>query len=126
MNGPKSVAAAIPALALAWAGFPAFAQKLGQAASTDIAWWRVASALVLCLVLAVCAAFALRTRLRGAAPVFGPKDRRLLLVESLRLSHQVDVCLLECDGRRFLVSVSPQGAAILASDLAAPATPGQP
>lgn len=124
----------LAALALAT---PALAQKLGQGGGVEIAWWRVAGALVLCLALAVAGAFALRMRLRqggpaptlkglqawaalagalrpGAAPL-QRQPRRLRRTVSISLSHQVDVCLLECDGRDYLLAATPQGVVVLKS-----------
>jgi flagellar biogenesis protein FliO len=92
----------------------AAAQKLGQAPDTDVAWWRVLLALGLCLALAVGAALVLRTRMRGVARPAPKAGRQLQLVESMRLSHQVDVCLLACDGEQLLVATSPQGVVLLA------------
>ncbi len=108
----------------------AVAQTLGQGGSPDVPWWRVAGALVLCLGLAVAGAVALRARLgggrlpRGLAglklpvglnlPEGGP--RRLQLVETIRLSHQIDVCLIRCDDRHLLVAAGPQGVSVLAKD----------
>jgi hypothetical protein len=111
MNRPRlrfafSVLAAVtPALASA--------QTLGQGPETVMPWWRVAAALALCLALAVGAAFALRYRMRGAMPSLTPAKRRLKLVESLRLSHQVDVCLLSCEDRQFLIAATPHGAVLI-------------
>jgi MFS family permease len=101
----------------------ALAGRLGQAAGDDIPWWRVAGALAVCVILAVAAAAALRLRLRmrGQAPghsPLGPAPRQLKLVESLRLSHQVNVCLVACGERLVLVATSPQGAVLLAGDVA--------
>lgn len=104
------------------------AQTLGQGPESVVPAWRVAASLAVCLILAVAAAFALRARLRGAGPhakidLLGllrphpPSARRLELVETLRLSHQVDVCLLRCEDRRFLVAAGPSGATLL-SELA--------
>jgi flagellar biogenesis protein FliO len=117
---------------------PAFAQRLGQGAGVEIAWWRVAGALILCLALAVSGAFALKFRLReaGHAPrlkgrqawiaiagAFRPglaplqrQPRRLRLIETVRLSHQADVCLIECDGKDILVAATPQGVFVLNAD----------
>lgn len=90
-------------------------QTLGQGASDDISLWRVLGALVLCLGLAVGAAYALRGRLRGGAlPAFGTSDRRLRLVESVRLSHQTDICLMRRDGEEFLVAATAQGLVVIA------------
>jgi flagellar biogenesis protein FliO len=99
----------------------AMAQKLGQAPDTDVAWWRVVAALGLCLALAVAAAFALRTRMRGVVrPVAGGGARQIQLMESLRLSHQVDVCLLRCADQRVLVATSPHGVVLLSSETLTP------
>jgi flagellar biogenesis protein FliO len=117
---------------------PVWAQKLGQGGGVEIAWWRVAGALILCLTLGVAGAFALRVRLRAAGqapslkgmqawvalagalrPAITPlqrQPRRLKLIETVRLSHQADVCLLECDGRDFLVAVTSQGVLVLNAD----------
>ncbi len=108
----------IAALGVAFAPGVALAQRLGQAVGDDIPWWRVAGALAFCVLLAVAAAVVLRLRMRGAAPMLGTAPRQLKLVESLRLSHQVDVCLVACGDRQVLVATSPQGAILLASDAA--------
>lgn len=63
----------------------------------------------------------------AALPRFVPAARsdarRLRLVETLRLSHQLDVCLLECDGDRLLVAATPQGLIVLPHGEAAGETP---
>jgi flagellar biogenesis protein FliO len=93
----------------------AHAQALGQGGGVDVPLWRVAAALVLCIVLAVGAAFALRVKMRGRLPsVRGGSERRMRLVENLRLSHQVDLCLVELDGREIIVAATAQGASLLA------------
>lgn len=110
---------------LASSAAPAWAQRLGQATGAETPLWRVAAALLLCLALAVGGALALRIRLRGLARppgaskwwlllpspsrFLGAGQRRLQLVETLRLSHQVDICLFSCDERHFIVAATPQG-----------------
>lgn len=87
----------------------AIAQRLGQASDSGPPMWRVALALIICLGLAVAGAFALRWRLRGggpALPIVG--QRRMTVIERTRLPHQVDLCLVRCDGREFLITVSPR------------------
>jgi len=118
------------ATAAACAASPAWTQQLGQAQGVDVPLWRVLGALVVCLSLAVGAAVLLRRRLvqGGASPCLGPglprlldlrpdqnDSRRLELLETVRLSHQTDVCLLRCDGREFIVSTSPQGALLVSA-----------
>jgi flagellar biogenesis protein FliO len=105
---------------LAGAG-PACAQTLGRAAGPDIAWWRVLAALLLCLVLGVAGAYALRARLGvgtvpqvpwrlGSAPA-----KRLRIIESVRVGQQVEVCLIACDGREHLIAVSPHAIEVMPS-----------
>jgi hypothetical protein len=53
-----------------------------------------------------------------------PSARRIALIETLRLSHQIDVCLLHWDDEQILVAASVQGVSILArrpkTDVSAP------
>ena len=104
-----------PAAALAVAAASrAGAQTLGGGGGgADISVWRVLGALVFCLLLAAGAAFAMRARLRGALPAFKGQSRRLRLVESLRLSHQTDLCVVDLDGRELLIAATPHGTTLL-------------
>lgn len=112
----------LAAAACAWlAAAPAAAQRLGQGTGTEVPIWRVLGALVLCLGLAAAAAVILRRRLRGPGPMAFGRARRLQLVEILRLSHQVDLCVVSCDGGEFLVAATPHGAALIKDGLAPPA-----
>ena len=105
------IAAAAVVLALPAAS----AQTLGQGAADDISTWRVVAVLLLCLALAVFAALALRARFGGSLPALfaATSGRRLQLVETLRLSHQIDLCVVTCDGQEYLVAATAQGAQIL-------------
>jgi flagellar biogenesis protein FliO len=96
---------------------PAFAQRLGQGTGTEVPVWRVLGALALCLALAVAAAYVLRRRLGGSLPLNMGRTRRLQLVETLRLSHHIDLCLVSCDGAEFLVAASAQGATTIKASL---------
>ena len=120
------------AVGLASAGaWPVHAQTLGLAPSHDVSPWRVVGALLFCCLLGAVGAVALRYRLHGKPPMvgksytspwlqliagFSPRAKpvgtgaeRLKLVETIRLGHQVEVNLLDCDGRRLVVLTSPQG-----------------
>src|SRR5258706_11729693 len=78
--------AAVFALLLAEAR-PTAAQVLGQGGDDTVSMWRVAAALLVCVLLAVGGAFALRARMGAGALVFAPPPgRRLKLVGTLRLS----------------------------------------
>ena len=99
----------------------ALAQTLGQAVNPEVPWWRVFGALLMCILLAVGGAFALRSRLGLGLGlglrmpiIVGSDQRRLRLLETVRLSHQVDVCLLRWDDRDLIVAATPQGAVLLA------------
>lgn len=94
---------------------PALAQILGKEESDGISTWRVVGALILCLVLGTIAAFALKF---GASPRLflsrkTDRRRKLALVESLRLSHQTDLCIVDCEGHRVLLAISAHGAQLL-------------
>jgi hypothetical protein len=102
-------------IALTMLHMPAEAQTLGQGAMDDVSPWRVVAALLLCLMLAVAGAFALKAR--GGRVSFFPlatkRRRRLELIESLRLG-QAELCLVMCDGREMLVLASSQGGSLIA------------
>ncbi len=106
---------------------PALAQTLGQGGDDGISTWRVVAVLILCLCLAVFAAVALRARLgSGKLPSFfgaARQARRLQLIETLRLSHQIDLCIVACDGREMLVAASARGARLLQPEPAGAAAP---
>jgi hypothetical protein len=115
-------------LAVAGVATSASAQTLGLQPEPAMPWWRVIGALIICLLLALGAAIALRSRLApgGTLPLglrlprftvleglAGRAPKRLQLVETLRLSHQIDVCLLECDGASMIIAATPQGAIVV-------------
>lgn len=112
-----AAAAALAALAAA----PAFAQRLGQNEGVDMPVWRILGALLFCLALALAAAIVLRRRLNGPNPLVFGRARRLALVESLRLSHQVDLCIVSLDGRELLLASTPHGATLIDPSLPAAA-----
>ena len=93
----------------------AFAQRLGQAPSSDVhvAWWRVVSAFLLCIALALGGAFALKSRLGVRTSIFSTGERRLRLIEALRLSPKLDICLIRFDGHDYLIAATPNGATVL-------------
>lgn len=95
---------------------PALAQTLGRATgSPDVPWVRVVGALTICLLLALGAALALRGRLTGAVSRLSPTRRKMQVIETLRLSHQVDVCRLQCDDLEIVLAATPHGAVLISS-----------
>jgi flagellar biogenesis protein FliO len=124
MTGFRPGAACIAgAFLLLLGAAPACAQRLGQGTGTEVPVWRVLGALALCLALAVAAAYVLRRRLGGSLPLNMGRTRRLQLVETLRLSHHIDLCLVSCDGAEFLVAASAQGATTIKPSLPPAPTP---
>jgi flagellar biogenesis protein FliO len=120
---PLMLRTSIAATAL-MAGAPALAQRLGQGTGGEVPVWRVLGALAFCLALAIGAAFLLRRRLGGPVRATFGRDRRLQLVESLRLSHQIDLCVISCDGAEFLLAATPHGATLINPDLPRPPASG--
>lgn len=96
------------------------AQTLGHGPDDQIVWWRVALALIFCLMLAVGAAFVIKARTSGqlAMPRFinpgrTSPARRLELVETLRLKPQLDLVIVRCDGRDLLLATHAQTAQLI-------------
>jgi hypothetical protein len=127
--------ARVPTIAAVWlvASGPAWAQRLGQAPDADFAWLRWLLALGLCLGLAAAGALALRARMGVGRPAVSnplslwlkataPGSRRLRVLETVRATPTLEVCLLACDGREYLVAATPHSVVQLSpsSDGAAP------
>ncbi len=143
---PKHIGRAPAVLCASAASLPAHAQTLGLAPSHEVSPWRILGALVFCCVLGLAAALALRFRMRGkAAPTQGLKATnwrqfmadfglgtktssagagRLRVIETVRLGYQVEVNLLECDGKGIVIVTSPHGAFVANPD--APDRAGNP
>ena len=96
--------------------------RLATAQGPEIPWGRLSLALLFCLALAWIAILALRhhqgrlrldtlaKRLPGLASL---PQRNIEVIESRRISPHGDVCLLQCDGQRYLVIVGPGQALLL-------------
>jgi hypothetical protein len=120
--------AAAPWIWLA-AAAPVTAGVLGQANPPDLFWWRWVAALALCMALAVGGALALRARMPGgkARPIGsgalaglfartlggGAGPRRLRVVETARVNPQLEVSIVRCDDREYVLATTPQGAVLL-------------
>ena len=127
---------------------PVYAQTLGQAGGPEISWWRIIGAFLFCCLLGVAGAFALKYRMRrqgvagkpvafdprvlsglfemfqGKASKGGGDEARLKVLSTVRLGYQVEVSLLECDGKTVMIATSPQGAFVINPD--GSSTPGTP
>jgi hypothetical protein len=109
--------------ALLWAGAPslAFAQRLGGAAAFEPPLLRLVLGLVLCTLVAIVAALAIRRFLRPGGPngasgrvsLLRSPSARLRVIESHRISPHADVCMFVCDNREYLVVVSPSATSVL-------------
>jgi flagellar biogenesis protein FliO len=100
------------AAAAVFAAGQASAQALGGAADDDISLWRVGIALLLCIVIAIVAAFVLKARMGGGEffPFLLKPQRRLRLVEALKLGPHASLQIVACDGQEMLVLTSGQTA----------------
>jgi hypothetical protein len=98
----------------------AHAGRLGGGGSLNLSLTRIVMALILCLMIATLAAFALKrsggrvdlARLRGLLAHL-PAQRRVEVVEARRVSQHADVCLLRCDGQEYLILCSAQQQTVL-------------
>jgi len=84
---------------------------LGGAPDDSVSLWRVFGALLFCLALAVAAALAIRARLGGRPLITRLRTdaNRLELEESLRITPQLQVAIIRCDGIRIMVAATPSG-----------------
>lgn len=116
--------AAFAALAGVLAATSASATPLITSRPVDLHLGRLVIVLILCIGLAVAAAFLLKriAKTGGRAKVFAAPFLRGLggasvtVLESRRISVHADVCRFACDGREYLVVVSPGGATVLKED----------
>jgi len=110
----------------------AFAQRLGGASGFELPILRLALGLLLCTFVAIVAALAIRrfmhagalNAVRGRLSLLRGTPRKLRVIESHRISTHADVCMFTCDGREYLVVVSPAGVTVLRDEAQAeePAT----
>lgn len=110
----------------------AFAQpgRLGGGGALNLSLTRIVMSLILCLMLAALAAFALKRgggwidvkRLRGLIVTL-PVQRRIEVIETRRASQYADICLIRCDGREYLVLSSQEQQLVLRETECAPPAP---
>lgn len=112
---PPVIRTVILAVAMVAVAFPASAQTLGRATDVDISIWRIVAALLLCIVVAIVGAFALRGRLgyTQLVPLLVQRKRRLQLVETLRLNPHATLSIVDCDGKELLVLSSEHAATVV-------------
>lgn len=99
----------------------AYAQTLGGGGDYELPLLRLVIGLILCTILAIVAAIALKRFMRGgnlfklgpAKSFFSVPARKLRVMETQRLSPHADLCLFVCESRQYLVVVSPGGATLL-------------
>jgi flagellar protein FliO/FliZ len=84
----------------------------GSGPDSGVYIWRVAGALVLCLLLGTGAILALRWR-EGRFGKFFPKIRRLLVIETTALGAQCAISLVQLDDQELLIGISPGGISVL-------------
>jgi len=84
--------------------------RLGGGGALNLSLTRIVMPLILCLMLAALAAFALKRsggridlkRVRGLIAAL-PAQRRIQVIETRRISQYADISLLHCDGREYLI-----------------------
>ena len=107
---------------------PAAATPLATAQPLDLHLGRLVVVLVLCIALALAAAFLLKGVVKrgsksaaGGLPWFqGLGGAAVIVLESRRISVHADVCRLAYAGREYLVVVSQGGATVLNESAARP------
>lgn len=135
----RTAAAALPAAWTLAASSTALAQHLGQAGDDGVSAWRVLGAFIFSSLAALGVILFMRRRMGAGAganvrplnwaslrqwiqglEAAAPVAKRLTLAEVVRVSHQTDLCLLDCEGRAILIAVHPQGVTLLRDSQAAP------
>lgn len=93
--------------------------RLGGGAALDVSVTRIISAFLLCAMLAAVTAVLLK---RGGGRIDfaglrtlgqAPAPRRIVLIETRRMSQHADICLLRCDGRDYLILSSQSAQTVL-------------
>ena len=106
--------AIVTALSLSSARY-AMAQQLGQGDDVDVSPWR--TLIVLTLVLGIGITSIIVIRRRSGLPIWRePSSRRLRVIEVVRVSPGISVCLFACDDREHLVVIGPNIASALNQD----------
>jgi hypothetical protein len=104
---------------------PVFAAALGTATAPGIPWLRILFAFAFCIGLAFAAVWLLRMHREGriaqsAAGWFQKRgeraERKIAVIETRRISTHADVCLLEWQGRSYLLLVGQSGVSLIDSD----------
>lgn len=102
---------------------PALAQRLGQGSeASTVSYGQVVGVILFLLVLIVSAWFVVRARGGGFTLLANPADKRLRVIETVRLSPNATLCLAQLDETEYLVAFTAQGAQLL--DKHAVAGPG--
>lgn len=105
----------------------AHAQTLGGGQSFELPIARLVVGLLLCSFLAILAAVMIKRFIRGGGAFKPGKSlssllrlpaRKLRVIESQRISAHADLCLVACDGRRYLIVTSAGAATVLREDTA--------
>ena len=93
----------------------AFAQVLGKAPDDAVSITRIVTTLALCLTLAVGVALLLKARGSWLTPLANMlhRDKRIQLVEVVRLTQHVDLCLVRLGETTLVLAASASGVDVL-------------
>jgi hypothetical protein len=117
--------AILVAIAGALAAEPASAAALGTATAPGIPWLRIVFAFAFCIGVAFAAVWLLRMHRQGkiaqsAAGWFQGRgeraERKIEVIETRRISTHADVCLLEWQGKSYLLLVGQSGVSLIDSN----------
>ena len=120
------------AIAGTLAGAPVSAATLGTATAPGVPWLRIVFAFAFCIGLAFAAIWLLRMHREGRIaqsaagwlPTRGARaQRQIEVIETRRISAHADVCLLQWQGRSYLLLVGQSGVSLIDSD---PRDPQEP
>lgn len=112
----------------------AAATQLATGEGISVPWLRLGLGLLLCAMIAFLAIALMKRGMQGGgsvnalieslmAPGSSAPKRRIQVRETRRVSPQADVCLFECDGREYLVVISPNQIQALRPEDATEKTP---
>lgn len=111
----------IAALFVACIPASAFAAPIATGSAPGVPWLRLIVSLLVCMIVAFGAVLALkRYQRRGVARPLKAliqrstsAERPISVIETRRASVHGDLCLVECEGERWLLAFTPSGVTVL-------------
>jgi hypothetical protein len=102
----------------AFAAEPALGQRLGTGSDTGVSAFNIIMLLLFLALLVGGALFVLKAKGHLTLPSWLPaSERRMSLIETLRISPQSGLCLIALDGKEMLIAFAGNQITILETDL---------